>query len=261
MNYWPSLVTNLADLTSPLYNIVSAMRETGAETARLMYNKTGIVGHHNTDMWGDTAPQDNYASATYWPNGLTWTAAWIYEQYRFTGDKTFLSQNYDTMTDLLQFYFDFLTEYNGWLVTNPSLSPENEYFLPNTDTWEALSLGPTIDNSLIWELCGNVLEASKELGHINTDYLNKVRALRERLPPLMINYFGGIQEWIEDYKEVSANSHSIPFLSTFLGLINCVDSTGYAPLLTCVRFVPRCPDYFRQCNHIQRCKSNPYEAA
>lgn len=206
MNYWPSLVTNLADLTSPLFNLINAQRATGAETARLMYNKTGAVGHHNTDMWGDTAPQDNYASATFWPHGLTWQAAWIYEQYRFTGNETFLKQNYETMTDLLEFYFGFLTEYNGWKVTNPSLSPENEYFLPDTEIWEALSLGPTIDNSLIWELCGNVIDASQKLGLNNDAYVKQVKELREQLPPLMINYFGGIQEWIQDYKEVSSNS-------------------------------------------------------
>jgi alpha-L-fucosidase 2 len=89
------------------------MRETWAQTARLMYNKTGIVAHHNNDMWGDTVLRDNHISATFWPNGLTWTAAWINKQYRFTDDKDFLKQNYEMMTDLLEFYFRFLTDYDG----------------------------------------------------------------------------------------------------------------------------------------------------
>lgn len=213
MNYWPSLVTNLADLTSPLYSTINAMRKNGAATARLMYNKTGIVGHHMTDIWGDTEPQDNSINSTFWPNGLAWLAAWIYEQYRFTGDKAFLEENYETMAGLLEFYFGFLTEYNGWKVTNPSLSPENQFYLPNTNIMEAITLGPTIDNSLIWELCGNVIDASRELGLNNSDFLNQVQALREQLPPLMISYFGGIQEWIIDYEEVCLNLRCKPTTS------------------------------------------------
>lgn len=65
-------------------------------------------------------------------------------EYRYTGNETFLRQNYDVMKQVAIFYIDFMDEYNGWRVTNPSLSPENEYYLPNSTTIaEAVTLGPT----------------------------------------------------------------------------------------------------------------------
>lgn len=57
MNYWPSLVTNLADLTSPLYELIDRMQINGSKVAREMYNASGAMAHHNTDMWADCAPQ------------------------------------------------------------------------------------------------------------------------------------------------------------------------------------------------------------
>lgn len=57
MNYWPSLVTNLADLTSPLYELIGRMQINGSKVAREMYNASGAMAHHNTDMWADCAPQ------------------------------------------------------------------------------------------------------------------------------------------------------------------------------------------------------------
>lgn len=57
MNYWPSLVTNLADLTSPLYDFIERMQVNGSRVARQMYNASGAMAHHNTDIWADCAPQ------------------------------------------------------------------------------------------------------------------------------------------------------------------------------------------------------------
>ena len=57
MNYWPSLVTNLADLTSPLYDFIGRMQVNGSRVAREMYNASGAMAHHNTDIWADCAPQ------------------------------------------------------------------------------------------------------------------------------------------------------------------------------------------------------------
>lgn len=61
MNYWPSLVTNLADLTSPLYDLIDRMHEKGSRVAREMYNASGAMAHHNTDAWADSAPQVSYS--------------------------------------------------------------------------------------------------------------------------------------------------------------------------------------------------------
>lgn len=168
-----------------------------------MYNATGSVAHHNTDLWADTAPQDNYFASTFWPSGLAWLATQAYEHFLFTGDKQVLEAMLPVMRDAAQFYLDVMTEYKGYMVTNPSLSPEHAYFVGNSTTEQvAITLGPTCDNSIIWELLGILQDAYSVLDVEDEEFLGKVAKLRSRLAPLRTNNYGGIAEWIEDFKEV-----------------------------------------------------------
>ncbi|KAI6859109.1 glycoside hydrolase family 95 protein [Hortaea werneckii] len=202
MNYWPSLITNLIDLTSPLQELIHRMHANGTEVARQMFNASGAMAHHNTDIWADCAPQDNYFSSTFWPSGLGWLAIQLLDQYHFTGNKTYLRENYPVLRDAMRFYLDFMIEGpNGWRVTNPSISPEHAYYLPNSTVEEAITMGPTIDNSIVWELACVVLDAAAELEEEDEEFVKNVKELRSQLPPLRVSYFGGIQEWIEDYQE------------------------------------------------------------
>ncbi|KAH8169707.1 alpha-L-fucosidase 2 [Sarocladium implicatum] len=203
MNYWPALTTNLAELNKPLLDFIKRIHESGKDTAKRMYNSTGSVAHHNVDVWADTAPQDNYFASTFWPSGLAWLVTHAYEHYRYTGDKEVLQEMYPAMRDAAQFYLDFMTEYKGYMVTNPSSSPEHAYFVKNsTEEQVAITLGPTCDNSIIWELFGIVLETHAVLGTDDKEFEKRVSDIRSKLPPLRVNSYGGIMEWIEDYKEV-----------------------------------------------------------
>ncbi|KFZ11371.1 hypothetical protein V502_07581 [Pseudogymnoascus sp. VKM F-4520 (FW-2644)] len=203
MNYWPSLTTGLADLTSPLNNLLKTMGTRGAKVAKEMYGCSGTVTHHNTDLWGDSAPQDNYSPATFWPMGATWMITHVIEHYRFTGDKEFLKDMFPTLKANVEFALDFLTEYNGYMVTNPSVSPENTYVIPNSNGKTAsISLGTTIDNQLLWELFGFVPEAQAALGIRDDKFAKRAAQMRAKLPGLRVNQYGGIAEWIHDYEEV-----------------------------------------------------------
>ncbi len=220
MNYWPSLVTNLVGLNSPLYNLIDQMRINGTEVARAMYNASGSVTHHNTDLWADCAPQDNYFSSTYYSGGLAWLSTHIMQDYLYTGNTSFLEAHYDVPRDVMLFYLDFMTEepIHGWKVTNPSISPENVYYLPNTTIEEAITMGPTIDISLIWELIGYTLEAMEALGMQEAGFKQELLTLRSQLPPIQISYFGGVQEWIYDYKEQDpGHRHFSPLFRLFPG--------------------------------------------
>jgi alpha-L-fucosidase 2 len=62
MNYWPALVTNLEEVLPPLHSLIGDIRTQGEYVAKDMYGAGGFVSHHNTDLWGDSAPQDNYAA-------------------------------------------------------------------------------------------------------------------------------------------------------------------------------------------------------
>lgn len=175
--------------------------QSGKKTAQEMYGADGWLIHHNTDIWGDTAPQDIWAPGTYWPLGGAWLLSHVYEHYRFTGDEKFLQKYYYLFYEAAQFFDDFMTDYKGWKVTNPSTSPENSY--KNGTVSGAMTIGSTMDNSLLWELFGNLLEATQILRLPRTALISKVETLRASLPPLRVSPTTGLlMEWIEDFTEV-----------------------------------------------------------
>lgn len=69
MNYWPAEVCGLPELHMPLLAHLKRMVPHGREVARRMYGARGWVAHHNTDVWGDCAPQDNCLTASLWADG------------------------------------------------------------------------------------------------------------------------------------------------------------------------------------------------
>jgi len=193
---------DLSELNEPLLDFTERLRKTGLATAKQMYGVDGACAHHNSDLWADSLPVDNYVSATWWPSGLGWLAIHVFEHYAYTGDVEVLREYYPVLRDAAKFYLGFMTEYKGWKVTNPSMSPESMYFIPGTTEALSITLGPTMDNSLVWALIGMVIECHHILGIENEEELaTKLRELRQQLPPLRINAKGGVMEWIEDYEE------------------------------------------------------------
>jgi alpha-L-fucosidase 2 len=62
------------------------------------------------------------------------------------------------------FYSSMIQEKDsGWLVTAPSTSPENSFYLPKTKTAVQVCMGPTMDIQIISELYKNVISATKIL--------------------------------------------------------------------------------------------------
>lgn len=211
MNYWPAEVCNLSECHQPLFDHIERMRESGRQTAQKMYGAKGFVAHHNTDLWGDTAPQDLYKPATQWPLGAAWLCLHLWEHYEFTEDLEFLKKAYETLKESAEFFVDFLTEdQQGRLVTNPSVSPENTYFLPNGEKGN-LCIGPSMDSQIIYALftacieSTSLLESDREFGSLLTE-------LRSRLPEPTIGKYGQIQEWAEDYEEAEPGHRHISHL-------------------------------------------------
>ncbi|WP_278021300.1 glycoside hydrolase family 95 protein [Flavobacterium ginsengisoli] len=96
MNYWPAQVTNLQEMHEPFVQMAKELAVTGAETAKTMYNASGWVLHHNTDIWRVTAPVDSAASGM-WPTGGAWVCQDLWERYLYTGDKKYLAEIYPIM--------------------------------------------------------------------------------------------------------------------------------------------------------------------
>ena len=93
MNYWPSEVTNLSEMSEPLVQMLKDLSVTGRETAKEMYGADGWMLHHNTDLWRMTGAIDG----AYWGTGLA-AAAWLSQQlwykYIYNGNKKFFSSVY-----------------------------------------------------------------------------------------------------------------------------------------------------------------------
>ena len=188
------------DVYEPFFDLIKAVNTNGKITAQKMFNARGSCAHHNTDLWGDTAPQDDWQPATTWTQGLAWLVMHTYDYYLYTGDVAFLQRNFDPIKDAATFYIDFLTDYKGWKVTNPTTSPENTFQVPNKGT-ASVTFGSTIDNTLLWSLFGIVLEVQNILNITDNSFSSQIINLRDKLAPLRQNQYGGIMEWIEDYAE------------------------------------------------------------
>ncbi len=211
MNYWPAEVCNLPEMTEPLFALLERMRKPGRGTARTMYGARGFVAHHNTDIWGDTAPQDLYVPATIWPMGAAWLATHVWEHYLFNPSDDFLRSAYPVMKEASEFFFDYLTEdVKGRLVTGPSVSPENTYILPD-GTKGHLCMGPSMDSEILDYLLRASARAA-EILDIDADFRARADAVRARLPHLEIGRHGQLMEWSEDYDEAEPGHRHISHL-------------------------------------------------
>lgn len=208
MNYWPAEVCNLSELHTPLFDHIERMRPNGRVTAKKMYNCRGFVCHHNTDIWGDTAPQDLWMPATQWPMGAAWLCLHIWEHYKFTLDKDFLAEKYQTIREAAEFFTDFLIKDNkGRLVTCPSVSPENTY-ITEKGSQGALCIGPSMDSQILYELFTAVIESAQILQR-DEAFAGKLSSMREKLPKPEIGKYGQIKEWAEDYDEAEPGHRHI----------------------------------------------------
>ncbi|MGB8368178.1 MAG: glycosyl hydrolase family 95 catalytic domain-containing protein [Limisphaerales bacterium] len=202
MNYWPAGPGNLGECVEPLTAMVMDLTRTGAHTAQVMYGARGWVAHHNTDLWRATAPIDGPQYGL-WPMGGAWLLQNLWEHYQFTGDKKFLEKIYPALQGSAQFFLDTLVEEptHHWLVTCPSLSPENKH--PNG---ASLCAGPTMDLEILRDLFANCIQASEILGR-DKKFRQQLAATRARLAPLQIGSAGQLQEWLEDWDTHAPDIH------------------------------------------------------
>ncbi len=208
MNYWPAEVCNLSECHEPLFDLMDmlAKPDSGGHVAQVDYGCRGWVAHHLTDPFGFAAPADSVVGI--WPMGAAWLSEHPYEHYLFTGDKQFLAKRgYPLMKGAARFILDFLvtappgTPVAGKLVTAPSHSPENSFYLPDGNQ-SRMTYGCTMDLEIIHELLSNCIEASKIL-NTDADFRAECEKALKNLAPLQVSKKDGrLQEWIEDYKDV-----------------------------------------------------------
>lgn len=211
MNYWPAESCALPECHEPLFDHLERMRVHGRKVAREMYGCRGFMAHHNTDIYADCAPQDNWGPSTYWVMGAAWLSTHLWTHYEYTKDHEFLRKAYPILAEAALFFLDYMEEKDGYLVTNPSSSPENVYIMPNGQRG-SVCIGSAMDMEIIRDLFTDCVKAAKVLGDEIADCkipdVSDVTALQkqiaqalDKLPPIRIDSTGRIMEWMEEYEE------------------------------------------------------------
>jgi alpha-L-fucosidase 2 len=202
MNYWPAETTNLAECQEPLFRLIEELSETGSHTAKVHYGAHGWVAHHNTDLWRASAPIDGPTWGM-WPMGGAWLSLHLWQHYLYNPDRAFLSEAYPVMRGAAQFFIDTLVPEpkHGYLVTNPSLSPENQH-----PYGVSVTAGPTMDSQILRDLFSACIRAAEILG-IDPELRSQFAATRARLPPNQIGAQGQLQEWLEDWDQAAPEIH------------------------------------------------------
>lgn len=204
MNYWPAARCSLVDdCAMPLLYLLELMAARGRETARVMYGCRGWCAHHNTDIWGDTSPQDRWMPATLWPLGGVWVAVEVVEMLHYQYSADLHNRLFPILEGAVQFLLDFLipSACGQYLVTNPSLSPENVFISESGDKG-IFCEGSVLDMTLTRMAFDHFLWSTEILGRLDHGLLSQVRHALSIMPPLKVNQQGLIQEWgLKDFEE------------------------------------------------------------
>ncbi len=215
MNYWPSEVTNLSEMHQPLFDLIKHLSVTGAATAKEFYGLEGWVVHHNSDIWAMSNPVGDKGKGdpkwANWTMGANWLCHQLWEHYLFTGDKKFLADTaYPLMKGAAEFTFEWLIPDSGYLVTAPSVSPENVFYYDGKKIGE-VSIATTMDMEIIRDLFSNLIAAT-EILHNDSVFRDSLIAKRKRLYPFKIGHKGNIQEWYKDFEDVEPHHRHVSHL-------------------------------------------------
>jgi alpha-L-fucosidase 2 len=137
-----------------------------------------------------------------WPTGAAWCCQHLWEHYLFSGDRKFLSKRaYPIMKEAAEFFLDYLVKNpkTGKLVSGPSISPENRFRTPDGKS-SHLTMGPAMDQQIIYDLFTNCIEAAEVL-RINDEFTRQVKDFRQNLAGPQIGSDGRLLEWNEELEE------------------------------------------------------------
>ena len=211
MNYWLSGNANLAECALPLVDYMSKLEEPGGRTVEIYTgSKNGIMAHTQNTPFGYTAPGWEIKTWGWSPAAATWLMQNCYDYYQYSGDiDTLRSTIYPMMKEQVLMYEDLLMMKDGRKVMPIALSPE---IGPVTS-------GNTFEQSLIWQLYADTIEAAKILGETDQAFLNKCNTTIKQLDPIVIGDDGQIKEWYNETTLNSvANTSDHRHLSNLLGL-------------------------------------------
>ena len=204
-NYWAANVGNLAECNAPLFTYIKDLAHHGAKTAEVVYGCKGWTAHTTANVWGYT-PASSTIIWGLFPMAGSWIASHLWTQYEFTQDKQYLAETaYPLLKGNAQFILDFLAKdpKSGYLMTGPSISPENWFRTVGGEEMVA-SMMPACDRELAYEILSNCVRAS-EILDTDREFADSLRTAIAQLPPIQLRANGAIREWFEDFEEAHPN--------------------------------------------------------
>jgi alpha-L-fucosidase 2 len=211
MNYWPVELGNLAECHEPFLEFIDSLRVPGRKTAQVHYGAHGWCVHTISNPWGFTAPGESPGWGLF-PAAGAWLCQDLWEHYAFGGDRAYLKHAYPVMKESAEFYLDWLVTdpKTGKLVSGPANSPENGFVAPDGQHG-SLSMGPAMEQEIIWDLFGNVLAAARDLG-IDDTFTRRVSEARARLLGPQIARDGRLMEWAQEFGETDPHHRHVSHL-------------------------------------------------
>ena len=211
MNHWPCEVCNLSELHLPLIHFAEGLMPSGLKTAQSFYGARGWTAHVVCNPWGFTAPGEHPSwGAT--NTGGAWLALHAWQHFEFTKDASFLKEAYPLMKEAARFFLDAMIEEpeHGWLVTAPTTSPENAFWL-NDSTAVSVCMGSTMDVQIVSELYDAVCQSASILG-VDASFVDSLKTAKSHFPPMQVSEQGYLLEWLKDYKEVEPQHRHVSHL-------------------------------------------------
>lgn len=210
MNYWLSNSCNLTECAVPLVKYMASLEIPGGITVKTYTGSNyGIMAHTQNTPYGYTSPGWSISTWGWSPAAATWLLQNCYDYFEYSQDlDTLRSVIYPMLKEQILMYQDLLKEYNGRLVMPITQSPE----------LSTISAGNTYEQSLIWQLYSDTIEAATILGE-DADSIAAWQTTMDQLRPVEIGSSGQVKEW---YNETTINSvnntRSHRHLSNLLGL-------------------------------------------
>lgn len=228
MNEWPALTANLMECTEPYVEMVRRICREGRKTAAA-FGCRGSCAAHNTDGWGQTNPVGVVRGNTagnegcllwaFWLMAEVWMDQEIWRIYWYHPDPVYLRETvYPLLKESVYFCLDWLTMHEGYYVTCPSTTPENQ-FLHNGKRI-SVSMATTMDMTLIRELFRNFKRAAEQLrcdpawvaDPEAAELEQRIDEVGAKLYPTGKNADGSVCEWYEEKEEAEPGHRHLSHL-------------------------------------------------
>ena len=211
MNYWLAETTHLPDCVEPLVELIENMRAPGKKTAQTHYGARGWVVHTVHNVWGFTAPGDKPLWGLF-PMAGPWLCQHLWEHYAFGGDLEFLRRVWPCLREATEFCLDWAVRHpvTGKLLSGPANSPENTFITPAGERC-SISMGPSMDQQILWDHFTNVLDAARALG-IQDGFVSQVAEARQQLLLPQVGSDGRLLEWAEPFAETEPQHRHVSHL-------------------------------------------------